>query len=237
MPSPKSSPQSRGAANGIGTMRERSLHAALKAWYARPGDRLEVAVDGFFVDVVRNGLLIEIQTGNFSSIKRKLATLTEGHRVRLVYPIAQDKWIVRLADNGLDRLSRRRSPKHGCLLHLFEELVSIPELIARKTFSLEVLMIQEEEVRRRHARGRWRRGGWGTYDRRLLDVVDRVTLATPSALRRLLPEGLGEPFTTAELARALGQPRALAQKMAYCLRKMGAVEVTGKRGNALVYST
>ncbi len=237
MSSPKSSTQPRTAAHGIGTMQERSLHAALKAWYARPGDRLEVAVDGFLVDVVRDGLLIEIQTGNFSSIKRKLSTLTRRHCVRLVYPIARDKWIVRLADNGLDRLSRRRSPKHGCLLHLFEELVSIPDLIARKTFSLEVLMIQEEEVRRRHARGRWRRGGWGTFDRRLLAVVDRATLASPSAFRRLLPEDLDKPFTTAELSQSLGQTRALAQKMAYCLRKMGAVEVTGKRGNALQYST
>jgi hypothetical protein len=221
--------------NGIGTMRERSLHAALKAWYAEPGDQLETEVDGFLIDIVRDGLLIEIQTGNFSSIKRKLTALTGHHKVRLVYPIAAEKWIVRLTKSGLGRLGRRKSPKHGHLLHVFEELVSIPTLPTRPNFSLEVLLIQEEEVRRKRPRGLWRRRGWGTHDRRLLDVIDRVVLGSPADFLRLIPDGLPDPFTTADLAQALSQPRYLMQKMAYCLRKMGAVDVAGKRGNAILY--
>jgi hypothetical protein len=55
--------------NGIGTLQETSLHSALKAWYARPGDRFEVFIDGFYIDIVRSELLIEIQTRNFSAIK------------------------------------------------------------------------------------------------------------------------------------------------------------------------
>ena len=45
----------RDAATGtaIGTLRERPLHASLKRWYARPGDRTEAAVDGYVVDLVR----------------------------------------------------------------------------------------------------------------------------------------------------------------------------------------
>lgn len=236
MPSVKSRENSPAKPGGIGTMRERSLHAALKKWYARPSDRLEVAVDGFWVDIVRGDLLIEIQTQNFSSLKRKLATLTERHPVRLVYPIALERWIVRLAANGLDRLSRRKSPKRGSLMHVFEELVSIPDLLARPNFSLEVLMIREEEVRRKYPRGRWRRGGWGTHDRALLEVVERVALRCPSDFRALLPAGLPDPFTTADLGQAIGEPRYLAQKMGYCLRKMGAVHVVGKRANARLYS-
>ena len=77
--------------NTIGTLNEKSLHAALKQWYARPDDLIEVSVDGFTVDIVRGDLLIEIQTRNLSAIKRKLMTLVEQHPVRLVYPVAQDK--------------------------------------------------------------------------------------------------------------------------------------------------
>ena len=65
--------------SNIGTMQERSLHAALKSWYAAPGDRLEQLVDGFIVDICRGDLLIEIQTRNLASIKRKLAALTARH--------------------------------------------------------------------------------------------------------------------------------------------------------------
>jgi hypothetical protein len=38
---------------GIGTLREGVLHAQLKSWYRKPGDRLEVRVAGYVVDVVR----------------------------------------------------------------------------------------------------------------------------------------------------------------------------------------
>jgi hypothetical protein len=218
-------------------MQERSLHAALREWYVRPGDRLEVEVDGYLVDIVRGEMLIEIQTGNFSSIKEKLADLTRRHPVRLVYPIAQEKWIIRLAANGLAELSRRKSPRRGHLLHLFDELVSVSHLLSDRNFSLEVLMIREEEVRRHHPSGGWRRRGWGRYDRRLLTVLGRVRLETPSDFVNLLPSCLEQPFTTAELGRAVRQSRSLAQKMAYCLRKMGVLHAVGKRVNALLYST
>jgi len=220
----------------IGTMGERSLHAALKQWYARPGDRTEVHIDGFLVDIVRGNLLIEIQTRNFPSIRRKLAALTENHRVRLVHPIALEKWIVRLGPDGLTQLGRRKSPKRGHAIQVFEELVSIPELIADANFSIELLLIQEEEIRRKGGARNWRRRGWGTFDRRLIDVVDRQLLQTPSDFAAFIPPGLIEPFTTQDLAEALGRPRDEAQQMAYCLRKMGVVAPVGKQGNAILYA-
>ena len=87
--------------NGIGTLQEKSLHAAVKDWYASPGDRLEHAVDGYVVDIVRDETtLIEIQTGGFAPLKRKLRELTVDYTVRLVHPIAAMKWIVRVAADG-----------------------------------------------------------------------------------------------------------------------------------------
>ena len=56
--------------NTIGTLNEKSLHAALKLWHAQPEDLIEVLVDGFTVDIVRGDLLIEIQTRNLSTIRR-----------------------------------------------------------------------------------------------------------------------------------------------------------------------
>ncbi|MEC7841820.1 MAG: hypothetical protein VX911_02980, partial [Candidatus Latescibacterota bacterium] len=79
-------------AHNIGTLREKSLHAAVKEWYAEPGDRVEEKVEGFVIDIVRPDLLIEIQTRAFLPLKRKLNRLTETHRVRLVHPIAGEKW-------------------------------------------------------------------------------------------------------------------------------------------------
>src|SRR5947208_2274417 len=149
--------------SGIGLLNEKPLHASLKQWYARPGDRFEVPVDGFVIDIVRDDLLIEIQTRNFSAINSKLTRLTRSHQVRLIYPIVEEKWIVRSAStnstatNGRevptqrhrarrdaeDPVTRRKSPKRGRLQDLFWELVSIPQLLSNPNFSLEVLMIRE----------------------------------------------------------------------------------------------
>lgn len=221
----------------IGTLGEKQLHSALKAWYARPGDRLEGMVDGFHIDIVRNRLLIEIQTTNFSSQRDKLNKLTKKHRVRLVFPVAQEKWIVRLAENSVRCLGRRKSPKKGHLLHLFEELVSIPKLIKNQNFSLEILLIREEEIRRDDGQGSWRRKGWSIADYRLLEVVSRHVFRRPSDFLTLIPKELPYPFSTRELAQGIGQPRWLAQKMTYCLRNVGVIQVVGKRGNAVLYST
>jgi hypothetical protein len=219
----------------IGSLNEKPLHAALKDWYARPDDRLEAEVDGYIIDVVRDSVLIEIQTTSFAKIRDKLTDLVGRHSLRLVYPVARERWIVKQAGDGHTRLSRRKSPKRGSYVHLFEELVSFPSIMTESNFSIEVVLIQEEEVRRHHPNRGWRRRGWLTHERRLLRVLERRRFDTPADLLALLPAGLPERFTTAQLARALGERRRLAQRMAYCLREMGAIEQVGKRGRFNLY--
>jgi hypothetical protein len=227
----------------IGTLNEKPLHAALKSWYAKPSDQLEVWVDGYLIDIVRSDsqhphdLLIEIQTSGFSSIKEKLTALTADHPVCLIYPIAREKWLLKRAKDGSDQVKRRKSPKRGTFFHVFDELVSFPYLLNHPNFTLEVLLTQEEEVRcyvgKRKA---WRRRGWAIEERRLLDVVEQRCFETPADMANLLPLTLGEPFTTADLATAIDQPRRVAQRMAYCLRKMDVITPVGKRGRAILYT-
>jgi hypothetical protein len=219
--------------SGIGLLNEKPLHASLKQWYARPGDRFEVAVDGFVIDIVRDDLLIEIQTGNFASIKSKLTNLARSHQIRLIYPIVQERWIVRLATDDRGAVIRRKSPKRGRLEDLFREMVSIPQLLSNRNFSLEVLMIREEEVRRYEGKRQWRRRGWVIEGRRLLEVLDQRLFGSADWLG-FLPEAL-ESFTTRDLATGMDARRDLAQKMAYCLRKGKVIELIGRRGRANLY--
>jgi hypothetical protein len=219
---------------GIGLLNEKALHASLKQWYARPGDRLEVPVDGFVIDIVRDDLLIEIQTSNFASIKSKLTNLARSHRVRLIYPIVQEKWIVRSATPNSKGAMRRKSPKRGRMEDLFWELVSIPQLMLNPNFSLEVLMIRGEEVRRYNEAKRRVRKGWLLEGRRLLDVLDHRSFGQSADWLRFLPDGL-ELFTTSDLASRMNTKRDLAQKMAYCLREARMIELIGKRGRANLY--
>ena len=222
--------------SGIGLLNEKPLHASLKEWYAQPNDSFEVSVDGYVIDIVRDDLLLEIQTGSFASIKSKITHLVGMHSVRLIYPIASEKYIVKLANDNSGKQARRKSPKRGRVEDLFHEMVSFPKLVSNTNFSLEVILIREEEVRRHEANRSWRRRGWVTHERRLLEVLDRQRFETPADWRALLPENLGESFTTKDLADAGDMPLQLAQKMAYCLRKAGVIDLTGRQGRSYSYS-
>jgi len=219
----------------IGTLREKPLHAALKRWYARPGDGIEVPIDGFVIDLVRGELLIEVQTRGFASMKHKVAALLDlGHQIRILHPIPIDRWIVKVDADGTV-LSRRRSPKHGKPTDVFAELVSFPELLAHPHLEVEVLMTIEEEYRRHTPNRSWRRKSWTVVERRLIEVVDTLFLQQTEDLTALLPDDLPETFTTADLAEKLGRPRRAAQQMAYCLRKAGAIDAVAKHANTVVY--
>ena len=215
-------------------MTEYSLHSELKDWYMVSGDELEVTVEDFRVDILRGKLLIEIQTGNFSAVKKKLIKLLLNNQVRLVYPIAKLKWIVHVSKSG-EFVRRRKSPKKGKLIDLFHELVHAPCLVKDRNFSLEVLLIEEEEVRCSDGEGSWRRRGVSVKDRKLLNVFDRFVFEDSRAFLEFLPKELDECFTNKVLALKLGVSVRLAQKMTYCLRKMGAISIVGKRGNELFF--
>jgi len=219
---------------GIGTLQERSLHATIKHLYNTPGSEVEVKVDGYVIDVVKGDLLIEIQTRKFSAIKKKLFKLMKNHPIRLVHPIAIEKWVIRQGLDGRE-ISRRRSPKRMNFAHIFEELVSIPTFIIHSNFKLEVLLIKEEEIRVKDGKGSWRRRGWSIVDRRLIEIVDRHLYSNPADFLHMIPSSLEEPFTTRSLAESAGIPQRLVQKMTYCMRKMEILKVVGKEGNAYLY--
>ena len=219
----------------VGTLREKPLHASLKKWDSERSDEVEVAVDGYVIDLVRGDLLIEIQTRGFSGMKRKLRKLLDlGHRVRIVHPIPDVKWIVKIDDEGKE-LNRRRSPKRGQFEDIFSELVSFPAWIDDPNLEVEVLLTHEEELRTHQPGKAWRRKGWVVVERRLIGVVDGRVITGSADMAALLPDGLPDDFTTAELAATAGRPRRIAQQMAYCLRESGAISIVGKRGNAIVY--
>lgn len=218
---------------GIGQLTERSLHAALKEHLAQPGDRFEVKLGRYVIDIVRGDLLIEIQTRHLYALRPKLLRLLEDHRVHLVHPLPTERWIVREGRDG--RSTRRKSPHHAAASDIFNELVRIPDLAIHPNLTLEALLIREEQLWRDDGQGSWRRGRWSLIDTRLLSVVESVVFAQPADYLALLP-ALPETFTNADLAKAKGWNAHLAGKATYALRRMGRLEEAGKRGRANLFT-
>lgn len=197
----------------IGTLNESPLHLALKQLYARPGDRFEVPLEGFVIDLVRDGELVEVQTGSFFPLRPKLERLLDHYPMRVVHPIICERRIH--YSNG----KSRRSPRHkGTFINVFENLVSFPTLLTHPNFSLDVLLCREEKRDRQ---------------RFLVEVVERLELRDEHDVAALIP--LPE-FTLKELALKLKCSRSLAENFVYCLKTLGLVAVTGKQGRAYVYT-
>jgi hypothetical protein len=214
---------------------ETSLHRSLKALYSARGSRTEAAVHGYRADVLQDGLVVEIQASPLGAIAPKVVDLLQHTRVLVVKPIVAKKFLLRRSATTRSWSNRRLSPKRGKLLDVFEDLVSFTRVFPHPNLTLEVLMVEEEELRVPRRRRRFRQPDFCVEDRRLLSVLTVHRFATARDLVAILPPGQPNPFTSETLAASLKVPCWFARKIAYTLRHCGAARVAGKQGNRLVY--
>jgi hypothetical protein len=207
---------------GIGTRGEGSLHAALKLHLSQPGDRFEVPLQGFVVDLLRGDTCIEVQTGGFAAMGPKLDRLLDDFHVHVVHPIALASWIERRD------LPTRKSPTRGCLHDVVDELVSVPTMLDHPNLTLEVLLVEVDVVKVADPTMRRRRGGWRTVDRRLRRIVGRHGFRTLADLLALLPDDLPPEWTTKDVADGAGIARRRAQQLAYVLKANDLVVEVGR---------
>ncbi|QDU97608.1 hypothetical protein [Lignipirellula cremea] len=216
---------------------ETTLHRQLKEHYADSEAIVEAPVEAYRIDVLSGDWLIEIQHAGLSAIVRKVQDLVERHQVLVVKPLILRKRLVRQKKKDGAVISRRLSPKRGGVLDLFEELVHFTQVFPHPNLVLETPLVEIEEWRYPgHGRRRRRRkDDFQVADRKLVSVEQTHRFSTAADLLTLLPETPSGPFHTGHLADMLGISRWAAQKIAYCLRQTGAVNVVGKDGNAWLY--
>ena len=199
----------------IGTLNEGSLHAALKELYAEPGDAFEVPLGRFVIDIRRHDRLIEVQTGSFAAMGKKLDHLLEDHKMLLVHPIAVETYLQR------PDKSPRKSPKKSSVYGLFDQLVSIPTLLDHPNLTLDIVLVSVTKVQVHDPKARRGRGGYRTTDRVLREVRETHRFECAEDLLSLLPADLPPVFTTADMAAAGTFNRDIARQIAYCFRALG----------------
>ena len=216
---------------------ETSLHRQLKLLYAGEEGETEVRMGRYRIDAVVGDELVEIQHGGLGVIRDKIRTLVKKHPVRVVKPIIANKLLVKLSSRGGKIVSRRKSPKRGTLLNLFDDLVHFTNVFPHRRLTLEVLLVDIEEYRYpgHGKRRRWRKNDHTREDQHLVEVRETHLFRTASDLWKLAPTNLPKPFHTGHLAEQLEIDRWIAQRMAYCFREMKVIRQVGKEGNALLY--
>lgn len=221
------------AAGGIGTLGERTLHAALKLYYEPNTDLHEVAVGQFVADIKNADGIIEIQTRGFHALRKKLDAYLPLAHVTVVYPLAARKWISVLDRETGTLTEKRRSPKRETPLDALWELSFILPYIGDGHLTLRLPMLEVLELRRRGGR-RWK-NSTTRMERLPLALIDEVVLCTKADFRALLPEDLPETFTAADFAAAVKRNKKFTQKALQTLSALGILSRCGKVRNAYLY--
>jgi hypothetical protein len=215
---------------------ETSLHRQLKSLYCPDVSRQEVRLGAFRIDGIQGGRLIEIQQGSLAALRPKVGRLLDDYDVTIVKPLVARKLLIRHRKPGSPVVSTRYSPRRETFTDLFTDLVHFVNIFPHPRLTLEVVLTLQEEHRVPARKRRWRSPDFRVVDRVLVGIEGRRTLIGRADLLTFLPEGLEEVFSTDQIARQSGISRWLAQKMAYCLRKTGAIQTVGKRRNAWIYT-
>ncbi len=222
------------AFGGIGTLGERTLHAALKKLFEPDASYHEIKYKGYVADIMRDGEIIEIQTRAFNAMRGKLEVFLADCRVTIVYPAVREKWLNWLDNDTGEIKSRRKSPKVGGALEVFAELYKIKSFLRGPNLTICVQPVDVEEYRRLNGWSRDRKKGSTRAERIPTGVGEPIYLREPRDYAALL-DGLPDEFTSAELAKTKKITRGLAQTTLNVIVHIGAVECIGKRSRAKLY--
>lgn len=214
---------------GIGTLGEKTVHAALKEYYGGGEESKEIAVGDFVADAVTEEGIVEIQTRALYRLNKKLETLLPVCRVTVVYPLEAEKYLSTIDPDSGELISKRKSPKKVGLWHGVAELYGIRDKLCDENLTVRFPVLTVEELRL-PPKGKGRRRRAEKLDRIPLAMTDEFVLRTAEDLRRLLPEELTKEFTAEDFARLVRTDIDTARRCIGVLNVLGIAEESGKQG-------
>ncbi len=220
---------------GIGTLREKTVHAVMKNYYAPDTEIQEKEVQGLIADIFDGREIIEIQTRNFQAMKKKLPPFLHRYPVTIVYPLPYRKWVVWMDETTGEMTPKRKSPKLGNVYDAFKELYRIKEFLGNKGLTIKLVFMDVIEYRLLNGWSKDRKRGSHRYDRIPLAIIEEVEYRNPGDYKSLIPEGLKEPFCTVDFAEMGKIRQSLAGRIVHILFILKQIEKVGKRGNFILY--
>lgn len=221
--------------NGIGTLGEKTVHSVLKSYYSPDQINHEIKVGGFVADICTGNEIIEIQTRNFSKLRKKLDTFLSFSPVTIVYPVPFIKWLRWVNPQTGEISPPRKSPKTGTPYMIYPELYWIKEQLVNTNLRLKIVLINLEEYRYLDGWSKDKKKGSTRCDRIPTELVQEILIEGPKEYHALIPDTLGEEFTSKDFKKASGLPLNQAQTALNILHYIGAVDRVGKKGNAYLY--
>ena len=214
---------------GIGTLGEKTLHLALKYYFAPNPETHEVPVGGFIADALTVDGVTEIQTRGLARLKPKLDAFLPLYPVTVVHPVAEEKVLFRVDENG-ELLSKRKSPKHESIFTAMREIYTLRSYLQEPRFRLVVCGVSlHEYVLMKNGRKR------GKLDRDPQALLHLWVLESPADFAALLPKELPDELTVKSLAPLLNASEENTRIYLNLLGRLGAVQAVGRDKNGKIW--
>lgn len=224
-----------GYAGQVGTLSEKQLHAAVKAYLEPRQQCQEQRVGRVIADIRNEAGVTEVQTRSFQKLRAKLPALLAAGPVTIAYPVAVQKWLYWAHPETGELSGGRKSPKQGADFDILYELYWLRDFLSEENLSVLVLGVAAEEYRLLDG---WGNEGKRGSHRQLMQPKDLLWQKRfhVSELATLLPADLPAAFTAKELAKAYKRQPAFGSRAAAVLLAAGVIAKTGQRGRAYLYS-
>ena len=219
----------------IGTLKEKTLHSAVKNYIEPDVQKQEIKLGCYYVDILNDTGIVEVQTQNFNLLRKKLDAFLPEHRVTVVYPMIATKWLFWIDEETGEVSKKRKSPLKGSYYRCFYELYKIKPYLTDSNLRLRLMLIDMEEYRLLNGWSEDKKKGSTRHDRVPTQVVEERIIDTKEDYQMLIPPSLGETFTTKDFAREAKISDRVTQCGVNVLHYVGAIERIGKEGRCYVY--
>lgn len=231
---------------GIGTLGEKQMHAAIKRFICPESEFHEVKLDRagagekkrrkFVADILKDGNVIEIQTGRLAPLTEKIRWILENtpYNVTVIHPIAESKWVnVLNSQNDIEK--RYRSPIKGKVSDIACELYAIKDFLTSPRFSLVILMMEAEQYMKNTAKSSRSRPRYKRYELIPVNLLSATVFSNIEDIKALIPESLEGDFTVKQFSAASKIRGMDAYSAVHTFCDLGLLENSGKDGRSNLY--
>lgn len=221
--------------NGIGTYKEKTLHAVLKNFFEPDKSKQEIRYKGFIADIINDDGVYEIQTRAFNTMRKKLDCFLEDTQVTIIYPAVRLKWLIWIDVNSGEITKKRKSPKIGTPYVIYEELYKIKWMLTNPLLRFRIVMVDVEEYRKLDGWSDDKKKGSTRAERIPVDISEIIEINNVSDYKKLIPPDMPDEFVANDFKTASKLSYRNAQTALNVLNAVGAIELIGKRGRAYLY--
>lgn len=218
--------------NGIGTYKEKTLHWIIKNYYESDETKQEVSIGNYVADICNDNNIIEIQTRAFNKLVHKLDYFLLTYKVKIIYPIAYEKWISWIDPITGEITSKRRSPKKGNIYDSFYELYKIKRFLNNKNCKIVLLFLNIDEYRNLNGWNETKKRGSSRENQVPFEIVDEIEIDN---FDMFIPKELNYEFTSNDYSKLIKRNIRIAQLGLNILQYLKVVEVVRKESRKNIY--